>query len=141
MQQTAVAEPTTRESAQIRMPFAEAPPRRPRYRTDSLPEYTRYKDDGCDVSPSCLDCPLPRCRYEEPGGLRALLNEQRDRQIIQLREKGMPVAELADYFGVSRRTVFRVIGTMKPQRPRRDNITPIPIRTERQDQQKEAHCA
>jgi hypothetical protein len=123
------------------MPFTEVRPGKGRFRSDSLPEYTRYKDDGCDVSASCLDCPLPRCRYEEPGGLRALLNEQRDRQIIQLREKGMPVAELADYFGVSRRTVFRVIGTMKPPRKKNDNITPIPIRAERPHQQEEAHCA
>jgi hypothetical protein len=115
--------------------------RRPRRRFDALPENTHYRDDGCEVSQSCLDCPLPRCRYEEPGGLRALLNEQRDRQIIQLREQGMPVAELADYFGVSRRTVFRVIGSIKPQREGQqyDNVTTLPVRQE--STRKEAHCA
>ena len=96
--------------------------------------FTRYRDDGCDISESCFTCPLPRCRYEEPGGLRSLLNEQRDRQIIQLRLKGVPVDALADHFGISRRTVFRVIGTIK-QAP-----TPIPIRQEIV-LQKEAHCA
>lgn len=115
---------------------------RPRVRADSLPEFTRYRDDGCDVSESCFTCPLPRCRYEEPGGLRSLLNEQRDRQIIQLRLKGVPVDALADHFGISRRTVFRVIGSTKVTvgSSRRDASAPIPIRRE-VTQQKEAHCA
>ncbi len=60
-------------------------------RGDTLPEYTRYRDHGCDVHPMCLTCPLPRCRYEEPGGLRALLNEYRDQQIVELRLQGGPV--------------------------------------------------
>ena len=80
-----------------------------RVRADSLPEYTRYRDDGCNIHPTCLTCPLPRCRYEEPGGLRAILNAQRDRQIMRLRVRGVPVGDLADRFGVSRRTVFRVL--------------------------------
>jgi hypothetical protein len=23
-------------------------------------------DTGCDASPSCLRCPLPRCKFDEP---------------------------------------------------------------------------
>jgi hypothetical protein len=80
-----------------------------RARSDSLPEHTRYRDDGCSIHPTCLTCPLPRCRYEEPGGLRALFNAQRDRQIIRLRVQGVPVGDLAGRFGISRRTVFRVL--------------------------------
>lgn len=115
---------------------------KPRVRHDSLPEFTRYRDDGCDISESCFTCPLPRCRYEEPGGLRSLLNEQRDRQIMQLRLKGVPVDALADHFGISRRTVFRVIGSTKVNvRSRRvEAPAPIPIRRETA-LQKEAHCA
>lgn len=81
-----------------------------RVRADALPEYTHYRDDGCEVNPSCLTCPLPRCRYEEPGGLRGLLNGYRDRQIVEMRMSGTPVEELAERFGVSRRTVFRILG-------------------------------
>lgn len=92
-------------------------PKRKRRRSDGLPEFTRYRDDGCEVSDSCLTCPLPRCRYEEPGGLRAVLNEMRDRQMTQLRRKGATVDELAGRFGVSRRTVFRVLGSGKAARP------------------------
>lgn len=128
-------------------PAAPTPIRRrqpkPRVRHDALPEFTRYRDDGCDISESCFTCPLPRCRYEEPGGLRSLLNEQRDQQIIQLRLKGVPVDALADHFGISRRTVFRVIGSTRAEaRPRRlEAPAPIPIRNEAALQQKEAHCA
>jgi len=78
-------------------------------RADALPEYTRYRDDGCDIHPHCLTCPLPRCRYDEPGGLRGLLNAYRDRQIVELRQRGIPVDELAQRFGLSRRSIFRVL--------------------------------
>src|SRR5712692_3597465 len=93
-----------------------------RVRADALPEHTRYRDDGCEVSPSCMSCPLPRCRYDEPGGLRGLVNSYRDGQMLELRLKGAPVEALAERFGVSRRTVFRILGSSGNQR-------------------REAHCA
>jgi transposase-like protein len=83
--------------------------RYPRVRGDSLPEVTRYRDDGCDIHPQCLTCPLPRCRYEDPGGLKGMLNGMRDREIVRMRSQGIPIEDIADEFGVSRRTVFRVI--------------------------------
>ncbi len=49
-----------------------------RARSDALPEHAQYRDDGCDVHPHCLTCPLPRCRYDEPGGLRSVLIAGRD---------------------------------------------------------------
>ena len=81
----------------------------PRVRGDSLPEVTRYRDDGCDIHPHCLTCPLPRCRYEEPGGLKGMLNGMRDREIVALKSKGVPVEDIADQFQISRRTIFRVL--------------------------------
>jgi hypothetical protein len=83
-----------------------------RVRDDALPENIRYEDRGCEVAPRCLECPLPRCRYDEPGGLRGLLNRDRDRRIAELRSASggrVPVDELAGRFKVSRRTVFRVL--------------------------------
>jgi hypothetical protein len=109
---------------------------------DPLPENTRYRDDGCSISESCFTCPLPRCRYEEPGGLRAVLNELRDREILALKQDGMPVEELADRFQVSRRTVFRVLEGTSPRsrRRRRDNV-PVPIFLRRETIREEANCA
>jgi len=115
---------------------------KPRRRNDSLPEFTRYRDDGCNISESCFTCPLPRCRYEEPGGLRALLNEARDREILDLRSRGVSVEHIADRFGVSRRTVFRVLGARPTVRRREeDDFAPIPIRRNAEETRREAHCA
>ena len=137
----------TAEPRQLKL--RERPARR-RGSRDPLPENTRYKDDGCSVSNSCFTCPLPRCRYEEPGGLRAVLNQIRDSQILALKQEGVPVEDLALRFQVSRRTVFRVLeGTSRrSRRPgRRRHVqenTPIPIflrREEAASARKEANCA
>lgn len=79
-------------------------------RCDALPEYTDYADHGCDLYPSCLNCPLPRCRYEEAGGAPAILRTGRDANILRLaRRDGLGVDRLAEMFGLSRRTIFRVL--------------------------------
>lgn len=88
---------------------ARAKARFPRVRGDSLPEKVGYRDDGCDIYPECLTCPLPRCRYDEPGGLRGMINAARDSQIASLRTRGLQIEEIADHFGLSRRTVFRIL--------------------------------
>ena len=77
---------------------------------DALPEHNDYRDDGCDVFPSCLRCPLPRCRYDEPGGVRALLNRMRDEEIRRMRrDLRLSADEIARRFHISRRTVYRVL--------------------------------
>jgi hypothetical protein len=127
-------------------------PARRRGSRDPLPENTRYKDDGCSISESCFTCPLPRCRYEEPGGLRSVLNQMRDSEILALKQNGVPVEELADRFQVSRRTVFRVLEGTSPRSRRRralQDTTPIPMYLRRaqtgarlgEHDQKEANCA
>ncbi len=80
-----------------------------RVRRDALPEEIHYRDDGCDIHPHCLTCLLPRCRYDEPGGLRAMLNAYRDQQIVALRRDGAHVDQIAERFSLSRRTVFRIL--------------------------------
>ena len=79
-------------------------------RSDALPEYQEYRDEGCDLFASCLSCPLLRCRYDVPGGVRALLNRERDHQIRMLRDESeITVDQIAARFRVSRRTVFRAL--------------------------------
>jgi hypothetical protein len=115
-----------------------------------LPENTRYRDDGCNIHPQCLTCPLPRCRYEDKGGLRGMINEHRDRGIIEARMKGVGAAEVAIQFGVSRRTVFRVmeVNALKgrPQgrpsaRPARRVRVPVFLRRRDAEQEEESRCA
>lgn len=88
-----------------------APLRLRRVRSDALPEEIQYRDDGCDIHSRCLTCPLPRCRYDEPGGLRAMLNAYRDQQVVALRRDGAPVDQIAERYGLSRRTVFRILSS------------------------------
>jgi hypothetical protein len=84
-----------------------------RARSDALPEHTQYQDTGCDVHPHCLTCPLVRCRYDEPGGVRRLFSEDRDRSIASLQRDGETVGSIARRFGVSERTVFRSLARMR----------------------------
>ncbi len=77
--------------------------------SDALPEHAQYRDDGCDIHPHCLTCPLPRCRYDEPGGLRGILIAGRDQDVVRLRLQGVSVDRLAGRFRLSRRTVFRIL--------------------------------
>ena len=78
--------------------------------TDPLPEYFDYCDEGCDLFPSCLHCPLPRCRYDEEFGGRQVTMRLRDRELLKQRMlTGKSVAELAESFGLSKRTVQRII--------------------------------
>ena len=71
-----------------------------------LPENATYRDDGCDLHPRCLTCPLPVCRYDVPGGKRAVLNLYRNERIARLR-RTYTVPVVAGLMGVSARTIVR----------------------------------
>ena len=90
-----------------------SPPLLGRVRSDGLPENATYIDDGCEVSLTCQICPLERCRYEERNGLQAMRMRERNPQIIALRAEGAPVDEIAERFGLSPRSVFRVLSGVK----------------------------
>ncbi len=77
---------------------------------DLPPEHCHYRDEGCELACSCLNCPFPGCIYDEPGGRQRWLKGQRDGQIVKLfstNSKG--VKELAVMFGISERTVQRAL--------------------------------
>ncbi|MBI4338791.1 MAG: hypothetical protein HY680_02420 [Chloroflexi bacterium] len=82
---------------------------------DTLPEYFPYKDGGCDVSPSCLRCPLPQCKYDADASgnrdwLARVRRSDRDRQVLQAWRRERPsVLELARRFRISQRTVHRIL--------------------------------
>ena len=111
-----------------------------RVRGDMLPEETRYRDDGCAVSASCLSCPLPRCRYDDDRTLRAILNEPRDLQIVELKERGVPVTEISARFGISKRTIFRILENAADLKLRQKQA-PVPIYLGRATTRKETLCA
>ena len=84
--------------------------RRDEFDRDLPPEYCRYRDEGCDLARACLDCPFEQCIYDEPGGKQRLVKRLRDREIVRLHtSEGKNEKELAEMFGVSRRTVKRAL--------------------------------
>jgi hypothetical protein len=94
----------------------------PPVRSDTLPENTRYKDDGCDAAASCLDCPLTLCKYDDPGWLQSESRRTRDDEIFRLRKDRVSVAEISERFGISTRTVHRIV--------QRGGAAPVPVTEE-----------
>ena len=77
---------------------------------DLLPEHQQYKDDGCDLAASCLNCPFERCIYDQPGGKQRWLKKLRVKEMTKLfTTEGKGIRELALMFGVSPRTVQRAL--------------------------------
>ena len=77
---------------------------------DQLPEHCQYRDEGCELAPSCLNCPFATCIYDEPGGRQHFARRLRDKEILRLftiEKQG--VAELAALFSISQRTVQRAL--------------------------------
>ena len=80
---------------------------------DPLPEYVRYRDEGCGLSNSCLNCPFPRCIYEFPGGMQRYQSDRRAREIVFQYGRGITPKQIARQLGESLRTVQRVIREFK----------------------------
>jgi hypothetical protein len=66
----------------------------------------RFRDTGCEMSPSCLSCPLPICKHDDPKWAQrgrvtwvASVYEAHDRS----------VARTAEAMGVTRRSVHRAL--------------------------------
>ena len=77
---------------------------------DRLDDNDHYQDKGCEVSPSCLRCPLERCIFDEPEGGRHAAQQSRDEEIYgRYLQDGPDIKALALRFGVSRRTVHRAV--------------------------------
>jgi hypothetical protein len=79
-------------------------------RADTLPENTIYRDDGCDVADSCLDCPLPVCKFDAPGWLQRASRYERDMDVVNMRVRdGLSVEEIAERVELSGRTIHRIL--------------------------------
>ena len=77
---------------------------------DLPPEYCQYRDNGCDLASSCLNCSFPHCIYEQPRGRQHWLKRVREKEMMRLlTTEGKEARELAVMFGVSQRTVQRAL--------------------------------
>ncbi|MDY6908268.1 MAG: helix-turn-helix domain-containing protein [Chloroflexota bacterium] len=76
-------------------------------------ERFEYMDEGCELFPSCLRCPLPRCRYDDPSGLQVARDERNQEIVRRHRSEGLSAEALAALFGVSKRTAYRAIAAAR----------------------------
>jgi hypothetical protein len=74
---------------------------------DLLPEEFPYEDKGCELFPSCLNCPFPNCLEEEPWGKEKFLKLRRAERMMELKQEGKSIGEIARIFELSSRTVQR----------------------------------
>jgi hypothetical protein len=69
-----------------------------------------------------------------------MINEHRDRGIIEARTRGVGAAEVASQFNVSRRTVFRVM-EMEARKRREAVRVRVPLYLRRRGMEEETRCA
>jgi hypothetical protein len=83
---------------------------------DLLPEFCQYRDEGCKLSPSCLECPFPSCVEDRFWGRQKQVKNLRAREIVRLHTvEKMSVRQLSQKFNITRRTVLRVIASGRKQ--------------------------
>ena len=76
---------------------------------DQTPEYYHYEDTGCEVAPSCLSCPLPQCKYDDPVWFQRHRRLARDLKVWStMQSERLTADEAAQRFSVTVRTIFRI---------------------------------
>ena len=66
-------------------------------------------DTGCDVSSSCLSCPLPLCKHDAPRGQTARIkNAPRNLLIAEAYHSGEDTGLIASRFNITSRSIFRI---------------------------------
>jgi len=77
---------------------------------DSVPEFYPYEDTGCEVAGSCLNCPLPQCKYDDPGWYQKNRRLAKDLKVFTvMQSEELTVEEAAERFLVTVRTIFRIM--------------------------------
>lgn len=71
-----------------------------------LVEMDEYVDEGCDLAPRCLECPLPACKYDL--GRKQGASVLKEQEIARHLAAGLSVDETAAAMGMSRRSVYRL---------------------------------
>ena len=66
-------------------------------------------DTGCNLAPSCLNCPFPQCRYDTRDMIRLERSKSDATQACDLYVTGLNAAQVADVLGISKRSVFRLM--------------------------------
>lgn len=67
-----------------------------------------WRDTGCALAPSCLACPLPYCKEENPGSIRQLRVAERDTLIRSEVLNDIPIDSIAEHWQLTPRTIYRI---------------------------------
>ena len=70
-----------------------------------------YRDTGCYLYPSCLECPFPDCLLDT---YPLVLSELRRVEAETLAKQGKSVSEIAEVMGLSKRQVKRYLHDVLP---------------------------
>ncbi len=93
------------------------------FQVDAVPEFCHYEDTGCEVSASCLNCPLPQCKYDDPEWFQRQRRMARDLTVWStMRSEDLTVDEAAERFSVTVRTVFRIMRRCREAAPDLDGV-------------------
>jgi len=68
-----------------------------------FPKY--YYDNGCRFHSACLECPEPVCRLD----MKHQTTYERNKQVMILIRNGYKISHIATHFGISERTVLRIV--------------------------------
>lgn len=85
---------------------------------DAVPEFFHYEDTGCEVSLSCLNCPLPQCKYDDPAWFQHYQRLSKDLIVLTaMQSENLTVDEAAERFSVTVRTIFRIMRRCREAQP------------------------
>ena len=77
---------------------------------DIVAEFCHYPDTGCEASESCLGCPLPRCKHDDPVWYKQNRRLVKDFQVMYaVQGECLSIEEAAERFSITVRTVFRIL--------------------------------
>lgn len=98
----------------------------PFVRVDTLPEGVDWSDTGCAVAPSCLACPLPQCRWDEPSDYSAEARARRAEMVWRWRvTSSLSVTAIARALKCSTRTIHRILQAGKPEGDSTGSLDPV----------------
>lgn len=85
---------------------------------DATPEFFHYADTGCEASDSCLDCPLPQCKFDDLEWYQQNRRLAKDFRVVAVMERErLSAEEAAARFSVTVRTIFRIMERCKKASP------------------------
>jgi AraC-like DNA-binding protein len=67
-----------------------------------------YTDDGCDVHPKCLECPLIICKYDDIKPYLAWKKRRQENRMRVVIDTATTMKEAAQILGITERHAYRI---------------------------------